>query len=201
MPLRAVIFDLGNVLVFHDNALLFQKLGERAGLSGDEVGRRLLGDPLWDASNRGQLDADAIRHQVGRALGVQLSKADFTDLWSCHFTLNPPVFPMVEALAGKVKRLVLSNTNVAHRDWLMPRMPLLASFDALVFSCDVGLIKPEPAIYQAALERAGVAPEEAAFFDDIPAFADAASRLGIHGRVFRDAGELPAQLAELGIRI
>ena len=201
MPLRAVIFDLGNVLVFHDNALLFQKLGERAGLSGDEVGRRLLAAPLWDASNRGLLDADAIRREVSGALGVQFGKEDFTDLWSCHFTFNAPVFPMVEALAGKVKRLVLSNTNVAHRDWLLPRMPFLQAFDALVFSCDVGLIKPEPAIYRAALDRAGVAPEEAAFFDDLPAYAEAASRLGIHGRVFRDAKDFPAQLADLGVRI
>jgi putative hydrolase of the HAD superfamily len=96
---------------------------------------------------------------------------------------------------------VLSNTNVSHLDWLLPRMPILGGFDHLVFSCDLGLIKPEPAIYQAALERAGVAPEEAAFFDDVATYAEAATRVGIHGRVFRSAEDFPAQLGALGIRL
>ena len=43
----ALLLDLGNVLVFHDNALLFRKLGERAGLEGPEVERRLTG-PAWE---------------------------------------------------------------------------------------------------------------------------------------------------------
>lgn len=201
MPLAAVILDLGNVLAFHDNALLFRKLGERAGLSGGEVGRRLLHDPLWEAANRGHAGAEAIRAGVGRALGVDFDEADFTERWCCHFTMNEPMFPWVERLAGRVRLLVLSNTNLLHRDYLLPRMPVLRRFDHLLFSCDLGLVKPEPAIFHEALSRAGVAPGEAAFFDDLKSYVDAAEALGIHGRLFRSADEFPAQLASLGLEI
>jgi hypothetical protein len=48
---------------------------------------------------------------------------------------------------------------------------------------------------------AGVAPEQAAYFDDIQSFVDAACALGIHGRVFTDAPTFRRQLAELGVRV
>jgi len=199
MALRAVIFDLGNVLAFHDNALLFRKLGERAGLAEGEVGRRLLGDPLWDEANRGRLDGDGIRREVSRALGFPFAKDEFEVLWSCHFTLNAPVFPLIERLVGMVKLLLLSNTNVLHRDFVVPRLPILQRFDHLLCSCDLGLIKPEPALFQAALARAGCAPDEAAFFDDLPAYVQAAQALGLHGRVFTTADAFPEQLRSLGL--
>jgi hypothetical protein len=96
----AVIFDLGNVLILHDNALLFRGLGEQAGLGGDAVGRLLLGDPLWQEANLGRLDGEGIRRNVCRALGIDLPAPRFRELWSCHFTLNGPMIRLVESLVG-----------------------------------------------------------------------------------------------------
>jgi putative hydrolase of the HAD superfamily len=76
---------------------------------------------------------------------------------------------------------------------------VLERFDHLLLSHDFGLIKPEPAFYQAALDRAGVAPDRAAFFDDIPEYAEAATALGIRGHVFRDVEEFKGQLRDLGL--
>jgi glucose-1-phosphatase len=196
--LRAVILDLGNVLAFHDNALLFQRLGERAGLSAQEAERRVTGAG-WTAANRGQLDAEGIRGDVCGALGVTLSREEFTALWNCHFTLHEAVFPRVEGLVGRVKLLLLSNTNVVHMEWLRPRLPILKRFDHLVLSCAVGLVKPEPAIYQEALRHAGCAPREAAFFDDVPAYVEAANAQGLQGRVFTTAAAFDTQLQAFGL--
>jgi putative hydrolase of the HAD superfamily len=63
----------------------------------------------------------------------------------------------------------------------------------------VGHVKPEPAFYQLALERAGCAPHEAAFFDDLPEFVEAANALGIRGHLFTDAPTFDAQLKTLGL--
>ena len=67
-----MLLDLGNVLAFHDNGLLFRRLGERAGLPADEAERRLLGAG-WTAANRGTLDGEGIRaaHVRADALAVQ----------------------------------------------------------------------------------------------------------------------------------
>lgn len=197
-PPRALIFDLGNVLVFHDNGLLFHRLGARAGLPPQEVAQRLTGAG-WTAANRGQLDAEGIRRDVCGALGVDLPLEEFAPLWSSHFTVHEAVLPYVEALEGRVKRVLLSNTNHLHVAYLRPRLPLLQRFDAVLMSCEVGLVKPEPAFFQLALERAGCAPHEAAFFDDLPEYVEAANALGIRGHLFTTAPAFAAQLAALGL--
>jgi glucose-1-phosphatase len=195
---KAVILDLGNVLAFHDNTLLFTRLGERAGLSAQEASRRLTGAG-WTAANRGTLDGEGIRRDVCGALGVDLPEAEFFELWNCHFTVHDAVMPRVEGLAGRVKRVLLSNTNPLHVRWLKPRLPVLATFDHLVLSCETGLVKPEPAIYLEALQHAGCAPHEAAFFDDLPEYVQAANALGIRGHVFTTAAAFDAQLRALGL--
>jgi putative hydrolase of the HAD superfamily len=198
LPPRAIILDLGNVLVFHDNALLFLRLGQRAGLPPQEVAQRLTGAG-WTAANRGLLDAEGIRRDVCGALGMDVPMEEFAPLWSSHFTVHTAVLPRVEALVGRVKLLLLSNTNALHVAYLRPQLPLLQRFDAVLMSCEVGHVKPEPAFYQLALERAGCAPHEAAFFDDLPEFVEAANALGIRGHVFTDAPTFDAQLKTLGL--
>lgn len=197
--IEAVIFDLGNVLVFHDNALMYHRLGERAGLSGEAVARALAGRELFEGTNRGRLDAAGIRREVCRALGLDLAPDEFAALWSCHFTVNEAVLPLVEGLAGRVKLVLLSNTNALHTAYLRPRLPVLERFDHLLFSNEVGLVKPEAAFFQEALDRAGVAPESAAFFDDHPPFVEAARALGIRAFVFRDTDEFAGHLRALGL--
>ncbi len=195
---KAVLLDLGNVLVFHVYARLFTLLGARAGLTGPEVGQRLTGAG-WTAANRGLLDAEAIRQDVCRGLGVDIPMAEFAPLWSSHFTLHQEVLPRVEGLVGRVKLGLVSNTNALHVAYLRPLLPVLQRFDAVVMSCEVGHVKPEPDIFRLALERVGCAPGEAAFFDDLPEFVDAAHALGMHGRLFTTADAFNAQLKELGL--
>lgn len=197
-PPRAVILDLGNVLVFHDNGLLFRRLGERAGLPPAEAERRLAGAG-WTAANRGLLGAEGIRREVCGALGVELPAGEFNALWSSHFAVHEAVLPRVEGLVGRVKLVLLSNTNVLHAAFLRPRLPVLERFDHLVLSCEVGHVKPEPAIYQEALRHAGCEPHEAAFFDDLPEFVQAANALGLRGHLFTTAAAFDAQLTALGL--
>jgi len=197
-PPRAVLLDLGNVLVFHDNALLFRKLAARAGLSQSEAERRLSGTG-WTAANRGLLGAEGIRRDVCGSLGVDLPAEEFNALWSSHFTVHEAVLPRVEALVGRVKLGLLSNTNVLHAAFLRPRLPVLERFDQVLLSCEVGAVKPEPAFYQEALRRLGCAPEEVAFFDDLPEFVQAANALGIRGHLFTTAEAFDTQLKALGL--
>lgn len=195
---KAVLLDLGNVLVFHDNARLFTRLGARAGLTGPEVGQRLTGAG-WTAANRGLLDAEAIRQDVCRGLGVDLPMAEFAPLWSSHFTLHHTVLPRVEGLVGRVKLGLVSNTNALHAAYLRPLLPLLQRFDSVILSCEVGHVKPEADIFRLALEGVGCAPGEAAFFDDLPEFVEASNALGLRGHLFTTADAFDAQLKGLGL--
>jgi glucose-1-phosphatase len=197
----AVVLDLGNVLVFHDNALLIRRLSARAG-GGAEGERRLaeaLSGALSEAINRGALGAEEIRSEVCRLAGGDIPMPAFVELWSSHFTPHEAVFPRVEALGRKVPLVLLSNTNALHWEYVRGRLPVLQNFRAFVLSHEVGAAKPEPAIYWRAAEAAGVPPHRAAFFDDVPAYVDAARALGFVSHVFCDAERFEHQLRALGL--
>jgi putative hydrolase of the HAD superfamily len=96
--------------------------------------------------------------------------------------------------------MLLSNTNAIHMAYLMGELPLLRRFDDLVLSHEVKKMKPDPAIFEEALRRAGSVPARTAFFDDVPEFVEAAKKVGLRAYVFRSVDELAVQLEELGLR-
>ncbi|MBX5481857.1 MAG: HAD-IA family hydrolase [Myxococcaceae bacterium] len=201
MPrIDTLLLDLGNVLVFHDNALLVRNLAERAAADPAPLTEALRGE-LSVMINEGALSPNAIREEVCRLLGgVNIPMPEFFELWSSHFTLNEAVFPRIDQLAEskRVKLVLVSNTNALHWEWLLPRVPVLRHFTACVVSHEVHAAKPRPEIFHEALFQARTPPTRAAFFDDIPEYVAAASALGIHGRVFTTAEHFDVQLRELG---
>ncbi len=199
--IQAVFLDLGNVLACHDDAVLFRRMSEWGGAHPDQIRERMLA--LWDPINRGVLAGEALRRAVCTAAGSNavMDEAPFVELWKCHVRIHQEILPLVEALLDQVKVVLLSNTNDLHWRHVRPLIPQFARFHGFVISCDLLLAKPDPAIFDSALKLAGVAPGEAAYFDDIKLFVDAACDLGIHGRVFTDAATFRKQLAELGVRV
>jgi len=197
--IQAVFLDLGNVLAFHDDHVLFRRMSKWGGADPEDIRKRML--ELWDSINRGTLAGDDLRRQVCRAAGAETPMAaePFFELWNCHFRIHREVLPMVEALFGQVKVFLLSNTNEMHWRFIRPLIPQFARFDGLVISCDLLLAKPDPEIFQVALAQAGARAEEAAYFDDVPRYVEAAAALGIQARVFTDAPNFRKQLAPLGI--
>ncbi len=195
----AVILDLGNVLVFHDNEQLFRTFAEYAGLSVDAVSRRI-SEPMWNAIHSGELDSNGIRREICQTLGLKLSPDAFDRAWNCHFTPNRDVLPHVEALLGQVKLLLLSNTNPIHTAYLMKQLPILGRFDYLVLSHQIGKMKPDPAVFHEALRLAGTAPSRTAFFDDVSKYVEAARQVGIRAYLFREVDQFVADLANLGLR-
>lgn len=199
MSLDAIILDLGNVLAFHDNTKLFAEMARSFDSTPDAMKARLDGG-LWERVNRGQLPGDTLRAELVQRLGKDITPAAWLELWTCHFTLNEPMISMVNFLAGQTKLVLLSNTHDQHVTYLEAILPVMKLFDARVFSCEVGLIKPEKAIYEKALAAAGTLPWKTVFFDDVKAYATAATQVGMHGRVFTTVEQFTDDLAKLGFK-
>ncbi|HZH03443.1 MAG TPA: HAD family phosphatase [Myxococcaceae bacterium] len=191
--IRTVILDLGNVLVFHDNDLLTRNLASALGVSVERVSA--LGARITDDINRGRLDGEGIYRAFTGELASDLPFERFREVWSSHFTLHREVLPRVEALIGRVRLALLSNTNALHVDFLRPQLPLLERFDALLFSNELRMAKPDAEFYREALRRTGTQPAEALFFDDIPRYVEAAQAVGIHGYLFTTADAFQVDLA------
>jgi len=194
----AVLLDLGNVLVFHDNPLLFRRLGERAGIGEEEVSSRL-SQELRSAMSGGAMDEEGIRTEVNRLLGMRLGPDEFFELFNSHLTVHDEVLPLVAGLIGRVKLGVLSNINPVHARWIRERLPILKTFDAILLSCEVRAAKPDPRFYRAALEALRVPPSRTLFFDDMEAYVEAARASGIRAEVFSTASAFAKTLSDLGV--
>jgi putative hydrolase of the HAD superfamily len=81
------------------------------------------------------------------------------------------------------------------------KFDLFKSFDPLIFSCDVGFRKPDPKIYEIALEKLKCDPEECIFIDDKKRNSDGAEKLGMKGIVFEEVSKLIEDLSNFGVKI
>jgi putative hydrolase of the HAD superfamily len=84
---------------------------------------------------------------------------------------------------------LLSNAWTGARKVLTKSKPCIDAFHISVFSCEIGLMKPDPEIYRRILKLCEVKPEEAIFVDDALENIEAANKLGIHAIQFKNAAQ------------
>ncbi len=95
---------------------------------------------------------------------------------------------------------IISNTIPGMEERLRTEMPhLVPIFDVRIGSGDIGVAKPDPAIFHHALEAAGAAPEASVFTDDVSAYAEAARDIGMHGFHFTGYEQFAADLRSLRV--
>ena len=123
--IEVVFLDLGNVLAFHDDAVLCRRLSEYGGAPPELIRERLLA--LWDPINRGALAGDQLRRVVCQASGATtvMDQEAFLEVWCCHFRIHNEVLPLVEVLLGRVKVALLSNCNEIHWRFVRPLLPVV----------------------------------------------------------------------------
>src|SRR5262249_4939717 len=117
--------------------------------------------------------------------------------------LDPELILSEELFAGLAKhyRLVLlSNTDPIHVTYIETNFEFPRYFHGRVYSCEAGVSKPDPAIYQQALREAAVPLEAILYVDDTPACVEAGRRAGFDTLLFRGAAGLLAELGQRGIR-
>lgn len=200
MSHRAIFFDLGNVLAPFDFTRAFSALEAASPLSIAEMTQRLKTVSHIHDYECGRLSDQAFVDAMRSTLQLDVTFEEFDTIWNSIFlpaTLVPESLLM--HLRERYTLLLLSNTNGLHFRFLEKHYPHVAHFHHLVLSHQVGAEKPDPVIYQRALETAGVAPQEAFFTDDLLANIDAARSLGIDAEQFVGVPALEEQLRLRGI--
>jgi epoxide hydrolase-like predicted phosphatase len=209
---RAVIFDFGAVLFrWRPAALLARVLPE---LARDEASTRALvvgffqgygGD--WGRFDRGTIGVDELAHAISRrlhdSLGVTPAHAH-----AVIAAVPDELAPIADSVAllqrlhaAGLPLFYLSNMPAPYADHLERSHGFMACFQAGVFSSRVGLCKPEPEIFQLALQRFGLAPGEAVFLDDHAPNIAAAQTLGLPGVLFSDTAQAAAELRAMGLAV
>ncbi|MCA9936747.1 MAG: HAD family phosphatase [Anaerolineales bacterium] len=204
--MKTIIFDLGNVLVDYQPEVLLTAVSAISQSTPAQL--RQFAAEFTHPFGTGQMPPQDL-HQKH----IQLAGADphypvfvhafcqgiFRDEAALEYALALRQRPSANGQPA-VQVGLLSNTNELHVDWLHRHVPELWQLDAVIMSNEVGLMKPDPAIYRLALARLGATAVTTLFIDDIPENVQAAQALGISGIVHRNWAETEPQIEQWLIR-
>ena len=203
MPVRNVVFDVGNVIVPWDpHGIVKAAVGdERMGEA--EFVSPLSGNPIWLAVNRGEHSLEEAKHLYMAQDGLTSGEVDavYRELMA-SMVLIEETFVMMQELAAEGYRLFGITDNVheivAH---LKERHDFWPMFEHVAVSAELGVLKPDPRMYQHVLEAGSLAAAECVFFDDVARNVEGAKAVGMEAFVFTDAAQARRDLATVGVLI
>jgi HAD superfamily hydrolase (TIGR01509 family) len=200
--LRAIIFDIGRVLIRVDVARAMQGLTSGSSLSPAELWSAIEKDPRWPDLQDGRMSAHDWHLHIAKRLGQSLTFQEFSDVWSR--ALDPaPIHEdaLFEKLSKRYRLALLSNTDPIHVRHMEASYTFFQYFPVRIYSCVVGSSKPNPLIFREALRALKVRADEAVFIDDIPAYVEGAKSLGMGAIQFQSPAQLASDLASHGVQL
>lgn len=208
MPIKAIAFDVGNVILKWDYAPAFALYAKHCPHSPENI-KVLLWEKLIDEFDTGVHDEAGFFRAARKVLSLdkRIGQDKFLSAWNNIFEYNHAIEALIDSLPAHVDKLLLSNTNPLHYQRAILELPVVLKHFANkhhhVLSFDVGAIKPDLAIYQALLVRARHQPEEIVFVDDMPENIKAWQKLGGSGIQYNakvhDINYLRAELQKAGV--
>ncbi|MEM0954888.1 MAG: HAD family phosphatase [Pseudomonadota bacterium] len=196
---KAVLFDFGGVFTdspFHAFTAYAENIGSTEAQVHDIVfgGYGEDGDHPWHRVERGEITLEAARDAImdlGKAQGLRV------DIWDVFMAMSENGGGLRESLVDYVASLrpaglitgIITNNVVEFREHWRGMLPVDSLFDFVVDSSEVGMRKPNPAIFKHALSLAGVAAADALFLDDYADNVTAAEALGIRSILVDGGGD------------
>ncbi len=195
----AVIFDLGGVVLSWDPRRAYERV-----LPAEEIATFLKRVDFagWNRLNDGGRSfAEAEQDLITRFPDDREAILGYRIHFDATLTGMVPGTSgiLAELRQAGIRLIALTNWSAETFPVATERFGILRRFEGIVVSGTDGLLKPEPALYQLALDRHGLSADSTVFVDDIPTNVDAAATLGMAALNFTDAERLRADLVELGL--
>jgi len=196
-PYTALVFDLGGVIVAHDNAVLYARLASRCGrgYSVDDV-QRIVGLPQWGT---GEASISELHAQLRDTAGYGAGWETFVEDWCCHFTMDASMLAFLQELRRTNRVMLFSNTNKEHWDYVDRLAGGVLKTSEAYLSHEIGLAKPTVASFEHVARAAGVEASRCIFFDDVAENVEGARRAGFNAEVFSNEAELRRLLSNRGV--
>ena len=197
MTIRAVIFDVGGVLVRTQGRHARRQWEERLGLPEFGLGKAVFGSEMSARASIGQASvADVWRHVATqfRLDEKQMHELE-RDFWSDDW-LDTELAQFVRDLRSRCKTGILSNAWPEARKVLTTKFGLADAVDVMILSAEVGCAKPDPRIYQITVARLDVRFDEAVFVDDMAQNVAAAQALGMVGIQFKSTAQTIVEIKQ-----
>jgi len=197
MTLRAVFFDLGGVIVRTEYQAPREHLAERLNMTYEDLYRLVFESDTSRKASIGAITTEAHWAAVTRRLGYPPSEAKaIREEFFAGDIIDRSLLDFIGSLRPRCKTGVISNAWPDMREY-MAQNKMDGAFDELVISAEIGVMKPEPRIYEIALERLSVQASEASLVDDTKANVEAAHALGMKSILFQNSEQVLFDLQKL----
>jgi epoxide hydrolase-like predicted phosphatase len=200
MGIKAVIFDLGGVIVRTEYQAPRQHLAERFGMEYDDIDKVVFGGGANSSAARasiGEITEDEHWLNVMKLLKQPASEYErIRDEFFGGDVIDHEILDFLRSIKPKFKVALISNAWSGLRNYIV-REKFDDVFDHMIISAEVGVAKPDAKIYHIALEQLQVQPEEAVFVDDFIENIEACEEIGMEAIHFKHPTTAIQQLKEL----
>jgi FMN phosphatase YigB (HAD superfamily) len=199
---KTIFFDLGNVLININRERVIREFAQLLQLPLQTI-QEIASSPLEKEFEVGLYDCDQYLQQLHQRYGIldEINLDRLIEFWQKPFEENLEVARLLPILKKQAKLAIISNTNELHIRAVRRKFRILDNFDTLVFSYEVGLLKPDERIFREALQLVRSQPGECIFVDDLPENVAAAEQVGIKAHRLRSPNLLRDFLLESGFAL
>lgn len=195
--IKAVIWDLAGVVLLTVKGTFNSLLAERLDAPIKEI-ERIMSSPENDLWDMDEIDDDAYYTFLLNQLGMPMEKKSILRKFVLDdFYIDQELLAFIKKLHQTYATALLTNFPAHLHDFMKTDWIVNGAFDHLIASCDVKLLKPDPAMYKLALERIGCRASEIVFIDDREVNVKAAEELGMNIILHQDRSQTINDLEEM----
>ncbi|UCC19396.1 MAG: HAD family phosphatase [Promethearchaeota archaeon] len=199
MKIKAIIFDLGGVIIDLDFSNFYNKIITQSPLNKPQTPIMLEFFRQSDIYHQGIMTDDEFYQLACDLLQVcMVDQSEFFDAFNSIISgVNPKIIPLLKKLrdSNQYKLIALSNVNSSHWDYIInKKWEFIDFFDIFILSHEIHLVKPNPKIFEYAIKKAGCKPQQIIYVDDGLNNIRTANRLGIKGIKYSNIDELIKEL-------
>ena len=198
MSIKAVIFDVGGVLMRTEDKEPRAALGLRFGKTYQEMDKIVFGNKSSAKASVGEISARNHWENIMRSLSLPDEGIDnFYAQFFSGDAVDYVLIDYIRTLRPRYTTAIISNAWDDLRDIIVSKWHIDDAFNEIFISAEIGIAKPDVRIYEYALEKLNIVPEEALFIDDFIENIETARNLGMQGIHFQESSTVMAKLQEL----
>jgi len=195
-----IVFDLGNTLIRFDHNIAAKKIRHLIKVPYESLYQIFFDSPYTRAFEKGEVEERKFYEWIKEATGLEISYDEFVPIWNDIFWEDEVSCGIARRLKASGYRLfLLSNINKLHFEHINSKFNILKIFDELILSYAVGSMKPEKAIFEEVIRKAGGDRKKILYIDDREDLIKEATAMGIKSIRFEGGEKLEKTLKDLGL--
>lgn len=196
--ITTIIFDWAGVFCSPGEPFTHPVFRDTLGLTPDEAGEAAR--DIQDLYYRGKITTKEFWEKIKERFGIDAAPEDLSRAYLASYVLDQEMIDFARNLRDSYKTVLLSNLTPEMTAHIAAKHAVRELFDLAIFSNEIGLIKPEPAIYEYALEASKTPPASVLFTDDSKKNVAAAAALGIRSLLFTTLPSFKESLLKEGVQ-